>query len=200
MELRDQNGRTEKEYLAQYTPGKYERPSVTVDVVVLARCKAGLRALLIKRGGHPCLGLWALPGGFVEPKETTDDAAARELEEETHVKDLKLYPLGLVSTPGRDPRHWTMTQPYAALVEQEKVAVQADDDAVDARWFDIAVQKQGSRTQVMLTNGGEVLFFECEVQHIHTPFGTCTECTLIRQQGIAFDHGKILCQALELLG
>ena len=63
MELRDKNGLTEREYLAQYRADKYPRPSVTVDVCIFSRAADGaLRTLLIRRGGHPFLGWWALPG------------------------------------------------------------------------------------------------------------------------------------------
>lgn len=199
MELRDKNGLTEAEFLAKYTPGKYPRPSVTVDIAVLAHCEGALKVLLVRRGGHPCLGQWALPGGFSQPDETTLQAAERELFEETQVRNLKLFPLPLVSTPGRDQRGWTMTQPYAALLEDDEIRIKAGDDAADARWFDVAIQHQEGRIQLMLTGGADSLFAECAVKREQTPFGVQTVCTLVRQQGIAFDHGVILCQAVELL-
>ena len=85
MELRDKHGLTEQEFLKNYRADKYPRPSMTADIVLLSPAKEGVEALLIRRGGHPFLGCWALPGGFVGPKESVDAAAARELEEETHV-------------------------------------------------------------------------------------------------------------------
>ena len=100
MEIRDKNGLTEKEFLAQYRPGDYERPSVATDMVIFTAenreennyrrlPQKVLRLLLIKRGGHPYLGSWALPGGFVNPSETTEQAAERELKEETrHISKL----------------------------------------------------------------------------------------------------------------
>ena len=91
MELRDKNGLTEREYLAQYRADKYPRPSVTVDVCIFSRAADGsLRTLLIRRGGHPFLGWWALPGGFAQPGERVEEAAARELEEETNLCGLTL--------------------------------------------------------------------------------------------------------------
>ena len=84
MELRDKNGLTEAEFLAAYRPGDYPRPSVTVDILLFLKPKEGLpKLLLVRRGGHPCLGMWALPGGFVNPDENTEAAVLRELEEET---------------------------------------------------------------------------------------------------------------------
>ena len=79
MEKRDKRGLTEAEYLAQYKPGRYPQPSLTVDIILLAHAEGALRVLLVRRGGHPYLGCWALPGGFAEPQETTAQAAAREL-------------------------------------------------------------------------------------------------------------------------
>ena len=94
MEKRDKRGLTEAEYLAQYKPGRYPQPSLTVDIILLAHAEGALRVLLVRRGGHPYLGCWALPGGFAEPQETTAQAAARELAEETHAQGLALTPIG----------------------------------------------------------------------------------------------------------
>ena len=67
---------TEEEFLAQYKPGDYERPSVTVDMLIFTINKdQKLELLLIKRGGHPCRGKWAIPGGFVDMNESLDEAA-----------------------------------------------------------------------------------------------------------------------------
>ena len=69
MELRDKNGLTEEEYLKTYKPGDWPRPSVTADIAVFRETERGMELLLIRRGGHPYLGRWALPGGFSEPGE-----------------------------------------------------------------------------------------------------------------------------------
>ena len=98
MELRDKNGLTEAEFLANYRPGDYPRPSVAADIVIFTRKEDTVRVLLVRRGGHPCLGQWALPGGFVEPGETVGHAAARELEEETGYTAGKLEWLITVRT------------------------------------------------------------------------------------------------------
>ncbi|MDD6296234.1 MAG: hypothetical protein PUA64_09685 [Treponema sp.] len=67
-ELKDKNGLTEKEFLERYSDKRYDKPSVTADILVLGSNSdfSGLRILLVKRGGHPFLGSWALPGGFIK--------------------------------------------------------------------------------------------------------------------------------------
>ena len=145
-ELRDKNGLTEAEFLASYQPGDYPRPSVATDMVIFTVTdedeenyrklpEKELRVLLVRRGGHPFLGCWALPGGFVRPAETTEEAAERELREETGVDQVYLEQLYTFSQPGRDPRTWVMSCSYMALADSSQVAVQAGDDADDAAWF-----------------------------------------------------------------
>lgn len=198
MELRDKNGLTEEEYLARYQPGKYPRPSVTVDICVLARAQQGLRALLVRRGGHPYLGCWALPGGFVDPQETTQEAAARELFEETHLQGLSLAPIGLFSQPGRDPRTWTMSHAFAALAP-DGLTARAGDDAAETRWFDVSLAQEGKDAQLTLYSGDIQLRAQISVMRQRTPFGTVVHCSAVHQEGLAFDHGAILCQALLAL-
>ena len=103
--LRDKNGLTEEEFLAGYSPKNYPRPSLTVDNCIFRVCpNDALKLLLVRRGGHPFLGCWALPGGFVSPGETALEASQRELLEETGITGLALEPVGLYSAPNRDPR------------------------------------------------------------------------------------------------
>ena len=68
-ELLDKNGLTEREFLAAYRADRYPRPSVTADIMLLSETPDGVETLLIRRGGHPYLGCWALPGGFAGPSE-----------------------------------------------------------------------------------------------------------------------------------
>ena len=95
MERRNEEGLTEKEFLLQYRPGNYERPSVTVDMLIFAVAEeeTETEVLLMKRKNHPCIGQWAIPGGFVNPNESLDEAAARELEEETGLRGICLEQL-----------------------------------------------------------------------------------------------------------
>lgn len=193
MELRDKNGLTEQEFLKAYCPGQYPRPSVTVDIMLLSTDREIPEVLLIRRGGHPFLGYWALPGGFVDPHESTETAAARELEEETRIQGLPLYPLTLCSTPGRDPRSWTMSAVYLSLASRKALAVRAGDDAVDARWFSLSRDGAPADTVLTLSDGdGITLTAALRFTTAHTPFGDTYDISVLDPGGIAFDHAGIL--------
>ena len=131
-ELRDKKGLTEAEFLAAYDPSKWERPSVTVDM--FCYCRENRSLLMVKRGGHPFIGKWALPGGFLEPDETAEQAVRRELAEETGVNADAIILLRAFSDPHRDPRTRIVTVAYIAVLDRLPDA-RAGDDAADAKWF-----------------------------------------------------------------
>jgi len=116
----------------------YPRPAVTVDCVVFGLSKPGLQLLLIKRAGQPFRGCWALPGGFVEIDESADDAALRELEEETGVTNVFVEQLYTFTEVDRDPRSRVMSVAYYALVRPASVSLVAGSDASEAEWFPVA--------------------------------------------------------------
>ncbi len=116
----------------------YPRPSVTVDCVIFAYAVGkSLKVLLIQRQHEPYEGRWALPGGFVEEEETLEEAALRELQEETGVQDVFVEQLYTFGEPGRDPRGRVITIAYYALVNLEEHPVRASSDARMARWFEV---------------------------------------------------------------
>ena len=129
----------DQEFVKTYDDSKYAKPSVTADMVIFARGSEAehLEVLLIQRGRPPFRGQYALPGGFVNPDESVDDAAVRELKEETGVDCGCLEQLRTFSTPGRDPRRWVITCAYLALVEKSEISVKAGDDAKAAEWFSV---------------------------------------------------------------
>ncbi len=126
----------------------YPKPSLTADTVVTAKVGEGrYRLLMIRRGREPFLGMWALPGGFVEPNETVGQAAVRELEEETRLKGVTAEELGCYSTPGRDPRGWIVTIAHVASVTEDQMKqASAGDDAADLAWLDLTVDERGGFT------------------------------------------------------
>jgi len=122
-----------------YDVKKYERPSVTVDVIIFTIRKNDLKVLLVKRGVEPFKGSWAIPGGFVRMNESLDDAAIRELKEETGVEDVYLEQLYSFGSPDRDPRTRVITVAYFALVPSKKLRLKATTDAIDVNWFSMYV-------------------------------------------------------------
>ncbi len=116
----------------------YERPSLTVDLVLFTFTEGELRVLLIKRRNWPYADCWALPGGFVGIAERIEDAAARELSEETGVEGVYLEQLYTFGEPKRDPRGRVITVAYFAIVGADvRQQARAGEETTDANWFDV---------------------------------------------------------------
>lgn len=115
-----------------YDPSRFPPFAVTVDVVILTMSEGTLHVLLVRRGEAPFQGMWAIPGGFKRPTETLDDAAKRELREETGVDAASLLTqFGAYGDPERDPRMNVVTVAYLA-VPRDVGAIVAGTDAADA--------------------------------------------------------------------
>lgn len=128
MKTKTQGGDTP----ASYDPSQFPPFAVTVDVVILTMSEGELHVLLVRRGQAPFKGEWAIPGGFKLPTETLDEAAKRELTEETGVDAAKLLTqFGAYGDPGRDPRMNVVTVAYLAVLRDIGLVV-AGSDAADA--------------------------------------------------------------------
>src|SRR5262245_39045522 len=114
---------------------RFPRPALTVDMAVFGYDGNVLELLLIERGLEPFKGRWALPGGFVHIDESVDEAARRELLEETGLDDVYLEQLYTFGALERDPRERVVSVAYVALVERSKHAPTAASDAKRAEWF-----------------------------------------------------------------
>lgn len=120
-----------------YDKYAFEPFAVTVDLAVFTVRAGTLQVLLVERGQEPYEGRWALPGGFVLPDESAEEAAWRELAEETGLKDdsgLHLEQLRTYSEPGRDPRMRIVTVAFAALLPDPPVP-HGGGDAAQAQWL-----------------------------------------------------------------
>jgi 8-oxo-dGTP diphosphatase len=108
---------------------------VTVDIVIFTLRKGTLQVLLVKRGVPPFEGQYAIPGGFIREDESLEEAALRELHEETGVRNVFLEQLYTFGDPKRDPRGRVITVAYYALITSEKLSLVAGADAAEAQWF-----------------------------------------------------------------
>ncbi len=115
----------------------YPRPSVTADVIIFTLRGNDLQVLLVKRKHPPFEGMWAIPGGFVAIDESLEEAALRELEEETGVRDVYLEQLYTFGGVDRDPRGRVITVAYFTLVLAAAITPRADSDAAEARWWPV---------------------------------------------------------------
>lgn len=117
----------------------YPRPALTVDIVLFRFFEGILETLLIQRGHEPFAGLWAYPGGFVDEGETAEQAAIRELWEETNIHSVNINQLYTETAVGRDPRGWVVSTVFFGCVKPE-TKFMAGDDAAKADWY--AVRKR----------------------------------------------------------
>lgn len=120
-----------------YDPTRYERPAVTVDVVIFTLINQELHVLLVQRRHWPFEGFWAIPGGFINMDESLEAAARRELEEETGVRDVYLEQLYTFGEPGRDPRMRVISVAYIALVRADAQKISVSDESTDVRWWPV---------------------------------------------------------------
>lgn len=199
---------SEKEFLAHYDLSKYERPSVTADVAAfMIRSEESssyrknpenkLQLLLIKRGGHPFRGMWALPGGFLQKGETVEQCAVREFFEETNVHPVSVMPVGVFSEPERDPRGWIISNAYASIISEESVKQVGSDDASDAQWFCVSFSRQeNGEYHLVLTYEDVTLHAVLAAEQ--TRFGR-TDFRIIDCGGLAFDHAAIIAAAFTAL-
>lgn len=221
--LKDRLGFTEEQFLATYDASRYERPSATVDMLIFTVTdeenknyrklpKKVLKLLMIKRGEHPYIGQWALPGGFVQMDESLDDAALRELKEETNIDKIYMEQLYTWGEVGRDPRTRVISTSYMSLVDSSTLNIKGSDDADDAKWFTVSCrlyQEQKTVTEkgyvlqrlfkLSLSNDENTL--SAIVKTIKTVEGKITkvEREVVESKGIAFDHVKIIEYAIERL-
>ena len=149
MNLKEINEVTEEEFLKNYKPYDYERPSLTVDMILFTLDdeeekdlkkvpEKVLKVLLIKRKNHPFKNCWAIPGGFVDINENIEDAVYRELKEETNIDNVYLEQLYTWGDVNRDPRMRVISSAYMALIPSRHLKPKAGDDAEDVQWFSIS--------------------------------------------------------------
>ncbi|AZV56490.1 NUDIX domain-containing protein [Clostridium sp. AWRP] len=220
VDIKNKQGLTEEEFLKQYDDSIYEKPSLTVDMLIFTVMnekkenyrklpEKSLKILLVKRGDHPCIGKWALPGGFVGINESLDEAALRVLRAETNIDDIYMEQLYTWGEVDRDPRTRVISSSYMALVDSSSLSIKAGSDEEDAAWFNVsynllqekkeAVEKgyiYEQIVQIKLWNENEEL--SAKIKIIENPDGKVSR-EIMESTGIAFDHGKFIEYAISRL-
>ena len=199
----------EELFLSAYRAEDYDRPSVATDVVAVtirSHEEKGSRhnpvysraLLLIKRGEHPYMNSWALPGGFLHMDETVEECACRELREETGISPESLMPVGVFSQVDRDPRGRVISNAFLTVIGEDSLQAMSGDDAIDAKWFDVSFACDAEGTYALkLTNGDIVLC--AKLREVETRFGK-VRFELADRGQLAFDHAVIIATALTSLG
>lgn len=220
INTKNKQGLTEEEFLEKYDADVFKKPSFTVDMLIFTVTdeekenyrrlpEKSLKILLVKRGNHPYIGKWALPGGFISVDESLDEAAARVLKTETNIDDIYMEQLYTWGEVGRDLRTRVISSSYMALVDSNNLNIKAGSDEEDARWFNVkynlleekkvAVEKgyiYERIVEIKLWNGSEELSSRIKItENIN---GTVTR-ELMETTGIAFDHGKFIEYGIDRL-
>jgi len=163
---------TEADFLKDYDPAAFERPSVAVDLVLLGLQNGRLSALLLQRNQHPFAGRWALPGGFVGIDEALDAAAERVLHEKAGIAQAHLEQLYTFGAVDRDPRMRIITVAWLGLLTEQAFATAL---AANPALLPAAIE-----VPWVTNTGGSV--------RLLSPKGTALP--------IAFDHADILALAI----
>ncbi len=208
-------GENLEEFLERYNPDKYKKPAVTVDTLIFTVKEAmkenkELQILLIKRKDHPCIGKWAIPGGFVDMDENIETAAYRELKEETDVDDVYLEQLYTFGEAKRDPRDRVISVSYMALVEYDKLRPVAGDDAAEVAWFfvtkNLLASSEGQNTyNLVLRNEENQIQMEYLVVEKSVRSGILKSIEVDIKPSekntdlLAFDHEKMINLAMNKL-
>ena len=174
---------SEELFLQEYDPSQFERPSVTVDILVMTVLERKLHLLLVRRSELPFLGKWALPGGFLKMDESAEEAAARIVLAKAGVSGAHLEQLYTFSSVERDPRTRVLSIAYLATVPYGKLKFAAGDSVDNASLYTVdGISGDGIDT------GSEDAFASDESELVLTsPDGN-----EITGRDLAFDHEMII--------
>ena len=207
----------EIEFLNKYDESKYERPSVTSDVLIFTTedkkeensrkvPRKGMQVLLIKRDNYPHMGKWAIPGGFVNIKESLEDGAIRTLKEETGVENVYIEQLYTFGEVNRDNRTRVISVGNLALVSKEKIRYSKDSLVKESKWFWIDKELVSTKTDEKFMTNTWILSLKSEDDNTKIKYEILeqTERTILRKnkrtyklleestEELAFDHYNIL--------
>ncbi|MGL4452154.1 MAG: NUDIX hydrolase [Sarcina sp.] len=222
VSVKNRDGLTEEEFLKKYDGNSYERPSVTVDMVLFTlgekerdtlgrkNKKNELKILLIQRDEHPFINKWAIPGGFVKIDESLEEGVQRKIKEEIGIDDIYFEQLYTWGDIDRDPRMRIISASYMALVNNKQLKEKIETDNI--AWFSV---KKESIDKQKISN--EEIHYTYRVSLINEERNINIKYDLIEkikmrafdkevnyeyksvesEDLLAFDHLKIIDYALE---
>jgi ADP-ribose pyrophosphatase YjhB (NUDIX family) len=197
---------SEEEFLKNYDDSKYEKPSVTSDILLFSVSngikedyrrlnKKYFSVLLVKRHNYPFKDKWCLPGGFVSNNETTEEAARRILANETNLHDIYLEQLYTFDDIKRDPRTRIISVSYMGLVDKNKLN---DSLFEDASWFNIMSLEDEKSYHITLDNGNEQIKFVVG-KTLKEKTTDRYKFFIEKNEDLAFDHPITIVSGMERL-
>lgn len=197
---------TEKEFLENYDVTKFDRLSMTSDILLVSvsnkdstnyrkTSKKMISILLVKRNDFPFKDKWCLPGGFLNPKnETLNECAKRVLKKETNLSDIYLEQLCTFDDINRDPRTRVVSTAYVALVDKNKLTHKLNKNSF---WFDITEFKEiGNIVNITLNNSNETISFSIKRNVIQKTTDQHS-LSILKNESIAFDHPNVILSGIE---
>ena len=198
--------KSEEEFLKDYNPNDYERPSITSDVLLFSVSdgiqtnyrklkKKYFSVLLVKRDRYPFKDKWCIPGGFIRMNETCEETAARVLETETNLHNIFMEQLYTFDDINRDPRTRVISVVNMALVDKNKL-----DDTLypKASWFNITMLEKDNICDFTLDNGNEQLKFKIK-KVLKEKTTDRYKFEIAENDAIAFDHPLVIWAGIERL-
>ena len=197
---------TESEFLKDYNPNKFDRFSITTDILIFGISneeeenyrktdKKKMSILLVKRNNYPFKDMWCLPGGFVKVDENLDDAPKRILKDETNIDNIYLEQLYTFGSVNRDPRMRIISTSYMALIDKNKV----DNINENASWFDIMLyEEKDNYVDIILNNGTVIIPFKIK-KVLREKTTDRYSFEINENKLLAFDHASVILAGLERL-
>lgn len=147
---------SETEFVRTYDPTIYARPNTSVDTVIFTILKSDLHVLLVKRALHPFKGYWSLVGGFIDVAQdaTLEATAKRKLQEKTGVTTPYLEQFATIGNNDRDPRGWSVTTVYFALIPNHTIDLKAGNGTLDSQWAKVT---NGTVSEPLAFDHAEIL-------------------------------------------
>ena len=198
--------KTEEEFLKDYDPTKFDRLSITTDILIFSVSdgvqenyrklnKKYFSVLLVKRDNYPFKDKWCLPGGFVKIDEDLEDAAPRILKDEANIENIYLEQLYTYGSPNRDPRMRVISTSYMALIDKNRLDTKITKNA---SWFNVMVLEDEKFIDVTLDNGEETIKFKIK-KILKEKTTDRYKFEIVENDKLAFDHPLVIAAGISRL-